>query len=103
MSNIIKASESGSISKDAEREIIYIENTMKELKAQYDEIKARILAEMSANNIIKVSTDNITISYIAATDRETFDSKAFRKDYPDLYDEYVTFKPIKESVRIKVG
>ena len=104
MSNeIIKASgDVQTITEDVELEIIYIEKAMKELKEQYDDMKAKLLEEMAANKIIKITTDNLTISYVSPTDRETFDSKAFRKDHPDLYDEYVSFKPVKESVRIKV-
>ena len=33
---------------------------------------------------------------------ETFDSKTFRKDHPDLYDEYVSISMVKASVRMKV-
>ena len=38
----------------------------------------------------------------AETERETFDSKQFKADMPELYDEYVKFSKVKPSVRIKV-
>ena len=72
------------------------------IKKKQDELKQRILAEMEANGIIKIDTDDLTISYVAPTNREKFDSKAFRKDHPDLYDDYVSISPIKASVRMKL-
>jgi hypothetical protein len=78
------------------------ERTMKVLKDKEDTLKKAILAEMEAKNIVKIDTPDMTISYIAPTDRETFDSKAFRKEHADMYDDYVKFTPVKSSIRIKV-
>ena len=44
----------------------------------------------------------MTITYIAPTTRETFDSKAFRAKNPKLYDEYVKIGAVASSVRIKL-
>ena len=74
----------------------------KEIKAKQDELKQRILEEMEANGILKIETDELTITYVAPTSRETFDSKAFRKDNPDLYDEYIKISTVSASVRMKV-
>jgi len=82
--------------------IAYFEKQMKYIKDQEELLKKAILAEMEANGIIKIDTDEMTISYVAPTDRETFDSKTFRKDNPDLYDEYVKMSPVKSSIRIKL-
>ena len=84
------------------REIAEFERRMKEIKEAEDKLKQEILAEMEEKNILKIDTSDVTISYIASTDRETFDSKAFRTDHADLYDEYVKLSPVKASVRIKV-
>ena len=78
------------------------ERTMKVLKEKEDALKQAILAEMEAKNIIKIETEDLSISYIASTDRESFDSKAFKKDNPSLYDEYIKMTPVKASIRIKV-
>ena len=32
----------------------------------------------------------------------TFDSKKFREDHPNLYDEYIKMSDVKSSIRIKV-
>ena len=78
------------------------EKQAKAIKAKEDELKKRILEEMEKNGIIKIDTAELTITYVAPTTRETFDSKAFRADNPSLYDEYVKIGAVAPSVRIKV-
>lgn len=82
--------------------IAEFERAVKEIKAKEDELKQRILAEMEEHGIRKIETDELTISYVAPSSRETFDSKAFRKDNPDLYDNYVKITDVSASVRMKV-
>lgn len=94
--------QNNNINADAENKIISIEKEISRLKAVQDELKKSLLAEMEAKGLIKVETDNLVISYIAPSDRETFDSKRFRDDNPDLYDEYVKISPVKSSIRLKV-
>ena len=78
------------------------ERKMKEIKEAEDSLKQGILNEMEQKGILKVETEEITISYIAPTDRETFDSKRFKTEHADMFDEYVKMTPVKSSVRIKV-
>lgn len=82
--------------------IAEFERQAKAIKEQEDKLKKAILEEMESKNIIKLETDDLMINYIASTDRETFDSKAFRQDHEDLYDDYVKMTPVKSSIRIKV-
>ena len=89
----------------AEQTINYIKETekqMKILKKQYDDFKSELLNAMEQNGLIKINAGDLKISYVAGGEKETFDSKQFREDNPDLYDEYVKFSPVKPSVRIKV-
>ena len=78
------------------------ERMAKEIKAKQDELKQRILAEMELHGILKIETDELTISYVAPYPKEQFDGKAFRKDNPDLYDQYVKISTVSGSVRMKV-
>lgn len=87
---------------DAVNTIVTIENEMKRLKELQDNYKEELLNAMEQNNIIKLETDELTITYVAPTDRETFDSKSFKADHQDLYDEYVKMSSVKSSVRLKV-
>lgn len=75
---------------------------IKEIKEKEEELKQNILTEMENKNILKLETDDLTITYIAPAERETFDSKRFREENSDLYDEYVKFSPVKSSIRVKV-
>lgn len=89
----------------AEKAVEYIRATearMKKEKEDYDAFKRELLKAMEGNGITKIDTDTVTVSYIGATTRETFDSKAFKADMPELYDEYTRFSDVSPSIRIKV-
>lgn len=84
------------------QKIIEFEKMAKEIKEKEDDIKKAILEEMEDKGIVKVENDEFIISYIAPTDRETFDTKSFRAAHEDLYDEFVKMTPVKSSIRIKL-
>lgn len=96
--------ESGIWILDAEvsKNIAEFEKVIKELKEREEELKLNILAEMENKNLVKLETDDLMITYIAPSERETFESKKFREENSDLYDEYVKFSPVKSSIRVKV-
>ena len=83
-------------------QIAEFERQVKSIKAQEETLKKAILKAMEDNNIIRLETDDITVSYVASTDRETLDSKSLRNDLPDIYDEYIRITKVKPSIRIKV-
>ena len=87
---------------EVSKQIADFERQIKIIKEQEDNLKQAILEEMETNQIVKLDTPDILISYIAPTDKETFDSKTFKAEHQDLYDEYVKMTPVKSSVRIKV-
>ena len=78
------------------------ERKMKEIKESQETLREQILAEMESKGIKKIETDEMTITYKASYDKETFQSKEFRADNPDLYDRYVKMSPCKASVTIKL-
>lgn len=90
------------LAKNIDAEIAEFERQVKEIKAKEDELKAALLEEMRAKGIKQVTTPLIQITYIAPTERETFDSKRLRSECPDIYDAYADFKQVKDSIRIKV-
>ena len=87
---------------EVSEKIADFEKQIKTIKEQEDNLKKAILEEMEQKQIVKMETPDLVISYIATTDRETFDSKTFRADHGDLYDEYVKMTPVKSSIRIKL-
>lgn len=91
-----------SLISDMMAEIATIERDLKIAKQRKDELSAILLEQMEKRNIIKFESDQVCINYIAETDRETFNSKKFRSDNPDLYDKYVDIKPVKANVRVKI-
>ena len=78
------------------------ERKAKEIKDAEDELRAKILEEMQENEIKKIETEEIVITFIEASDRETFQTKEFRAAHADLYDAFVKITPVKASVRIKI-
>ena len=82
------------------KQIAKFEKMAKEIKAKEDEIKKAILEEMESRGIIKLETDDLTIRYVAPTERETLDAKTLRQEAPDIYDTYVKLSPVKPSIRI---
>jgi regulator of replication initiation timing len=101
MSDLIKF-ENGKLGQQAVEYITAIETQMKALKEQYDAFKDELLNAMEQNGIVKFESETVRVNYIAETTRETFDSKQFKADMPDLYNEYVKFSKVKPSIRIKV-
>lgn len=100
--NLIKIeNETALLNADVSKKIADFEKQLKAIKEQEDILKQEILGEMEAKGIIKIETDDLMISYVASSDRETFDSKAFKEEHQDLYDDYVKMTPVKSSIRIK--
>lgn len=84
----------------AERKLAHFEQMVKEIKKAEDELKASIKAEMEARGIRKLEGDELTITYIAPTDAEKFDKARFRKEHPDLHDEYIRMTPVAGYIKI---
>jgi hypothetical protein len=89
---------------DVSNKIAEFERQIKLIKEAEDTLKELVKAEMEARGILKLQdeTNGMTITYIAPTERETFDSKKFKAENPAMYDEYVKFTPVKSSIRIKI-
>ena len=87
---------------EAQRQIVAFELQMKAIKAKEDELRRRIIEEMEAKGIIKLESEDLSITYKAAYDREKFSAKRLKQDHPDLYDEYITITTVKPSILIKV-
>ena len=101
MNGLIKF-ENGELTKDAIVFLATREKAMKRAKEEYEQMKADLLEAMEQNGILKVDNDILSVTYVAPTESERFDSKALKEASPDLYDQFVKFTPVKASVRIKV-
>ena len=76
----------------------------KEVEDAYKAICAELKEAMENNDVksFKSEEDGFSVTYIPASDRETFDKVALKKDMPDVYDAYCSFKPVSSSIRISV-
>ena len=99
---IVKKEDNYQLSNIIISELKMIEEEEKELKEKKEKIRGILLKEMEEKNILKLESDNISITYKEPTERETFRTAKFKKDLPDLYDTYVEFTPVKSSLLIKI-
>ena len=103
MDQLISISEGVALlDKQTADKIAYFERKMKEIREDEAVLRAVIRSEMEAKGIKKIITDEMTITYKAGYDKESFKSKDFRADHPDMYDEYVEINPCKASIIIKL-
>lgn len=99
---IIKKDNQIILNPNVSKNIAEFEKQIKALKETEDKLKAEILAEMEVKGIIKLDTEELTISYVSETYRETFDSKALKAEDEEMYNKYIKLSPVKSSIRIKV-
>lgn len=90
------------LDKKTSQKIALFEKTIKYMQEKEKALKEAILNEMQAKKIIKIDTPELSITYVAETYRETFDTKLFKEQNPDLYDGYVNISVVKPSLRLKV-
>ena len=92
----------GNLAAEVAQRLAYFEAAVKQMKEQEEQLKEAIKKEMEARGILKLETPEVVIRYVDGTDVETFDKTAFKKENPDLYDEYVSMKPRASYITIKV-
>lgn len=90
------------LDKETSQKIAEFEKTIKDMQEKEKALKEAILSEMQAKNIIKIDTEELTLTYVAPTTREDFKKDEFREQHPNLYDDFVKMTSIKASLRIKV-
>ena len=70
-------------------------------KAMADNIKGQVQTVMTEHNVTKwVTSQGVTFSLIKAGKSKTFDSARFKKDYPELAEEYTKETERKASLRV---
>lgn len=92
----------GLLNVDVAQKIADFERKVNEIKDAEDKLKEAIKAEMAEKNIIKLETNDLLVTYVAPTTRESLDSKTLKAELPDIYDSYVKISNVKDSIRVKV-
>lgn len=90
------------LNKQIEQEVGHFLAKKEKLEEQNAEMRQAILEAMEANNVLKFDGDLITITYVAPTERTTFDSKRFQEERPKTYEKYTRKTKVKASIRLKV-
>lgn len=85
----------------AEAAIIEYKEAMDFCKMQYDRLKDGILAIMTQHNIKKYDGQKISITRKGEGERASFDSKAFKADHPDMYEQYMVKSKTPPSLIVK--
>lgn len=85
---------------DIERAIIEIKTRLAQAEEQKKSLTEALYQEMDARGVYKLDSPTLSITRIADTTAETFDSKAFRADHPELYGQYLREIPRKGYVKI---
>lgn len=73
----------------------------KETKAKLDEAKKALRMAMEQHGIKSWDSGLFKATIAADSNRATFDSARFKKDHPDLYEQYITNKPTKGGFTLK--
>lgn len=96
------------ISKDAEldnlcEEVGNLQGALNDIESQIKEKKEKIFQLMKEKEIDKISTENCNITYLCGGVRKTFDSTKFKKDHPDIYNEYIKETLATDTIRISIN
>lgn len=87
---------------NAEKIIEFFEKEKAKAEENARLVREKIVETMKAQGVTKFENEKISITYVAPTERVTFDSANFKKDQPELYKQYSKSSMTKESVRIKL-
>ena len=91
------------ISQDFKEKLINFEKLKKEIEYQSDLLKSELVEIMPKLGKSTLPLDGILITYKKAYIRKSFDGKAFQKDHPEEYEQYIKETEVSPSVTIKVG
>lgn len=96
--------ENGALAQNEIQTIKTLITKKKEIEDAYKAVCSELKEAMEQHGVkvFKSEEDGFSVTYVPATDRETFDKAALKKDMPDVYDAYCSFKPVSSSIRITV-
>lgn len=73
----------------------------KEIEKLEKDLKEELYEEMKKRNIKKFSNDDVTITKVDETTVTKFDSARFKKDFPEIYQQYTKESKKKGYVKIE--
>lgn len=79
-----------------------LEKQKKDLEEQEKIMRQKLLEACEEYGVLGFDNDLMSVTYVPETTRESFDSKSFKEDYPELAPLYTKKSKVKASIRIKV-
>lgn len=73
-----------------------------EAKAKLEEFKGAMLEKMEEQNIKKIDNALFSITYVAPTTKNSFDSERFKNEHSDLYEKYLKTTQTKSYVKLTI-
>lgn len=74
----------------------------KQLEEAEKEMRSQLQKAMEQFDVKKFSNEHITLTYVAATTRNSIDSTRLKKDLPDIAMKYTKTSDVSASVKIEV-
>lgn len=89
---------------ELEKKLCSLEATKKLLEKEESAIRSELISAFQAHQDVKTLTlASLSATYTPATNRETFDTKRFAEEHPDLYKQYLTTTEVKPKVTITLA
>ena len=85
-----------------EESLVALGKTIKRLQEEYDIIKSNIFEKMQESGEGSIDTGKVLYTITKASTRSTFNSKAFKKDHADMYEQYISTTEIGENIKITI-
>lgn len=82
--------------------LVFLDEQIKLLTAERDEIKQEIFNAMRENNAKSVDAGIALFTCKEGVEKKTFDSKRFKEEHQKLYEKYVVSTKTKESLQITI-
>lgn len=91
-----------SLTIEAERQIIAFKEAMEAIENKQNEFKKQLIEEMKRRGITSYKDENITITLIPEGKQKKFDSKAFKKQFPSMYEKFAKVSKVSGYVKVSV-
>lgn len=85
-----------------EESLISLGKKINAMKEEYDAIKTQLFEKMKESGEGQIDTGKVLYTVTKASTRSTFDSKAFKKDHADMYEQYISTTQISENFKITI-
>lgn len=83
-----------------EVEYLILESRLKELDALKKKALEEIETTLAEYNVSALETDHLKFTRVEPTTKQTFDTKKFKADHPDMVDEYMKTSNVKGYLKV---